>query len=180
MAVEPPEVKEYRKNLRRPAGSQHQLCCPECQIAMMRWGGYFRTDMRCEDGEVLEPLWIQRWRCKEHGTHSVLPNFLSRCGRYLVSVVAKVCEWMSRKGKKSFPDEVTGPSADSGRRWWTMVSSPQIGKWLEKRVSLPSQNSLSQSARNIALARTLARRLKLHPDSFPRLLQAARLAVLAN
>lgn len=165
-------VKRYREEICKSGPAR---CCPTCRQKMVRWGFFWRSDVRLACGTVLVPLKIQRWRCSEHGTCSFLPDFLMRCARYLVEVVARVCDWSSIRRKISFPDEVTGPSEDTGRRWFNTLCSPQVERWLLIRHSPPAELSSYQPARIIELARSYAVRLNFCSNLYPRLLQLARL-----
>lgn len=145
---------------------------------MIRWGRYQRKDVRLECGRVLKPLWVQRWRCAQHGTCSFLPAFLSRYSRYLVETIGKVCDWMCRFRRVGFPDEVVGPCMDTGRRWYRVLCSPEVERWLLRRLA-PRTCSANPyiPARIVELARAYATQLKIEPHLYPRLLQSSRFAV---
>ena len=145
---------------------------------MNKHGYYWRTDVRLECGAVLEPLQIQRWRCFEHGTFSFLPDFLARRLRYLPEAIGKVCDLICNSRKIAFPDEVTGPSADTARRWFReLCSGAHIEQWLMQRHP-PGRLEMATylPARVIKLARSLASHLQVCPNLYTRLLQSARIA----
>ena len=79
-----------------------------------------RTDVRQEDGERLEPVPIQRWRCTIHGAVRWTPGFLRFWGHYLASVVDAVLDEFTEPSDPPAIEQlssVAGPAAITLRRW---------------------------------------------------------------
>ena len=152
---------------------------------MVRWGKYHRTDVRLECGTPLEPLPVQRWRCLQHGTFSLLPPFIARYLRYVVSVVQVVLEELVEKsGRLDRLLEVVGPSADTGGRWVRHLLGPEQERWLfqlcpEAAKTSPPKNGPSPArSRILAVARACTVVLKISPNLYPLVLQRAFLSGL--
>lgn len=152
---------------------------------MLRWGRYYRTDVRLECGTPLEPLPVQRWRCRHHGCFSFLPAFIGRYLRYVVRVVQLVLEELVEKsGQLSSLLEVVGPSVDTGARWVRQLLGPEQERWIfqhcpEATKAKAAETSISPArSRILAAARACAQSLKISPTLYPLVLQRAFLSGL--
>jgi hypothetical protein len=150
---------------------------------MMQWACYWRTDAKLECGTPIEPIPIRRWRCLEHGTYSFLPPFFARYIHYLVYVVRVVQEWLIDYAQSlETLLEVTGPSVDTVRRWVWQLTGPNQQRWLCQYCPAASDESphhkshSPERSRTLAIARFCAISINLISNSFPILLQRARLS----
>lgn len=68
----------------------------------------------------MEPVPIQRWRCKTHGTVRWTPGFLRFWGHYLASVVETVLDEFTEPSDPPAIEQLSsvgGPAAITLRRW---------------------------------------------------------------
>lgn len=166
-------VKRYREEICKVWCKRG---CIECDREMMRWGFFWRTDVRDECGKLLQPLPVQRWRCPQHGTCSFLPAFLLKFKRYLTEVVGRVCDRMAESGRVDFPEEVTGPSVETARRWLGLLRSPTVQRWLlQRQPTLTPSTTSNRLSQVIELARSYACQMEIPEIFYPRLLQRASL-----
>jgi hypothetical protein len=124
VGADPPEVKQYREDFESSRLGPPPCQNPSCKVN--RCGVYDRTDARLQDGLVLAPIPIQRWRCRLHGTIPWLPGFLRVWGHYLASVVEAVLEEYARPELAPSIDRLNaaeGPAGITLRRWVTALDS---------------------------------------------------------
>ena len=169
------EVKHYREKFAK--GDWVRPCCGQCRRPLIKWGRYYRADVRLECGRRLHPLPVQRWQCPEHGGCSLLPHFLSRYLRYLVRVVAAVLEELvERAGRLETLLEVIGPSADTARRWVCQLLGLANERWLLQRCPQATYHCECLRPRVLSLAKASCLQLQISPSCFPVLLQRANLS----
>ena len=142
---------------------------------MIRYGAYFRNDVRTGVGDRLRPIPIQRWCCAEHGVVSFLPAFLARWTRYLSGVVGSVLKALLRNGRSALPLEITGPEPRTVLRWFRLLFSEALRRWLLQRLrGGPPQSTGAHEM--IEIAERYACQHSLDSCYFFTVLQSARFA----